>query len=170
MVKKVDLKTVTNGERGGPTSEWNVFYDLTASVGRGGKNGLPLVNHRDDVMLVQYMLKKYYKRVNLTFEPLGHLAVDGTFGPMTDYWMMYLYTWKTLSTLFNDEDMGTVKNEFGKYIPPSKHPDIFGSDYQKSMIYKLNVGLWKIHRKDVDKLDKVDPEMPAELRAALQRS
>ena len=68
MVKKVDLKTVTNGERGGPTSEWHVFYDLTASVGRGGGNGKPLVNHRDDVMLVQYMLRKYYKRASLTFE------------------------------------------------------------------------------------------------------
>jgi hypothetical protein len=169
MVKKVDVKTVTNGEGGGPTSEWHVFYDISASVGRG-KSGDVLVNYRDDVMLIQYMLRKYYKRGSFKLEPLGHLAVDGIFGPMTDYWMTYLYTYKTLETLFNDEDMGTVKNEYGKYVPLSKHPGIFGGEYRKSMMYKLNVGMWKIHRKDVDKLDKIDPEMPAELRAALQRA
>ena len=52
------------------------FYNVDAPVGPGARN------RRDDVMLVQFLLKRYYKHFK-AFKPQGDMVVDGLCGPTT---------------------------------------------------------------------------------------
>jgi hypothetical protein len=58
------------------------FYLNSGSVGFG------MTNATEDVLLVQYFLSKIYQRN--TPKPLGRtLLVDGRFGPITHYWILF---------------------------------------------------------------------------------
>jgi peptidoglycan hydrolase-like protein with peptidoglycan-binding domain len=59
------------------------FYNLTSAVG-GGRECL-----KEDVMLVQYFLKKIYEHKNeIKNKPYGEMVVDGKFGPITRNWIL----------------------------------------------------------------------------------
>jgi hypothetical protein len=70
--------------------EEKVLYNVTMAVGPNA------ANRRDDVMLVQYMLKRIYERPkysNFTLSPQqGTMIVDGLFGPTTARWIRHFQT------------------------------------------------------------------------------
>jgi hypothetical protein len=57
------------------------IYNVSYGIGYVG------VNSRDDVMLVQYLLKKIWERVKGAMPPAGNMVVDGWMGPTTDRWI-----------------------------------------------------------------------------------
>src|SRR5262245_15444992 len=57
-----------------------MFYNVSEAVGPGARN------RRDDVLLVQFLLKRYYKYFG-AYRPAGDLPVDGLFGPTTYRWI-----------------------------------------------------------------------------------
>ena len=74
------------------------FVDYSVGVGEEGKEKFPYIYNvsfsvgfagiscRDDVMLVQYLLKKIWER-SYHPPPDGTMLVDGWMGPITDRWI-----------------------------------------------------------------------------------
>jgi len=58
-----------------------VFYNVVHAVGANCPNA------RDDVKLVQYLLKAFYKNAPDLSEPDGSMTVDGQCGPITQRWI-----------------------------------------------------------------------------------
>ncbi len=74
--------------------EWTDFpyiYNVTFAVGYGKVNAL------DDVMLVQYFLKKIWEKISASKpRPSGNLVVDGLMGPITHRWIKNFQSGGTL--------------------------------------------------------------------------
>lgn len=58
-----------------------VFYNVVHAVGQ------KCPNMRDDVKLVQYLLKAFYEKAPDTSKPNGVMTVDGLCGPTTRGWI-----------------------------------------------------------------------------------
>src|SRR5205807_552584 len=68
------------------------FLDLNSpatdpSVGYIATKRVPVRNQRDDVMLVQYLLKKIHRFAPGMLAPEGDMTVDGICGPITRRWI-----------------------------------------------------------------------------------
>jgi hypothetical protein len=57
------------------------LYNVTKAVGKNS------ANRRDDVLLVQFLLKKFYALTPRLTPPTSGIAVDGLFGPTTGRWI-----------------------------------------------------------------------------------
>jgi hypothetical protein len=64
------------------TPEGEDFYNLVNAVG----SNCP--NNRDDVMMIQYMLKHLYVGEMAPHKPSGEMTVDGICGPVTINWIL----------------------------------------------------------------------------------
>lgn len=64
------------------TPQGEEFYNLVKAVG----SNCP--NNRDDVMMVQYMLKNIYVGDKAHAKPPGEMTVDGICGPVTINWIL----------------------------------------------------------------------------------
>lgn len=65
-----------------PESDTTVFYNVVHAVGKN------CPNLRDDVKLVQYLLKIYYEKAGAESRPNGTMTVDGVCGPITRNWIL----------------------------------------------------------------------------------
>src|SRR5262245_38868920 len=77
-----------------------MFYNVTFSVGPGRDYNWQdddgnwkhahrgAINRRDDVMLVQYFLKRIYQFTPGLIAPEGIMTVDGFNGPITQRWIV----------------------------------------------------------------------------------
>lgn len=68
----------------GPTSRLTHIWNVTEAVGKNSPN------KREDVMLVQYLLKRLYENPNEPerTKPKGDMTVDGICGPITKNWIV----------------------------------------------------------------------------------
>lgn len=60
----------------------SVFYNVVHAVGKN------CPNMRDDVQLVQYLLKILYDKFPPNCRPKGNMTVDGLCGPVTRSWIL----------------------------------------------------------------------------------
>ena len=65
-----------------PETEIPVFYNVVHAVGKN------CPNMRDDVKLVQYLLKILYDKFPAEYRPQGNMTVDGMCGPITRNWIL----------------------------------------------------------------------------------
>jgi hypothetical protein len=62
---------------------WPSYYNLHAAVGPD------CPNRKDDVMLVQFLLKQHYSSPqHRAYAPAGEMVVDGIWGPITSRWLV----------------------------------------------------------------------------------
>jgi len=76
-------------EGGDPNGEGNPIYNVTMAV---GSQYAP--NKRDDVLLVQFFLKKIYEHRDSPYvlPEAGSMVVDGLCGPTTKAWIRHFQT------------------------------------------------------------------------------
>lgn len=134
-------------------SKGKYFYDLDGPVGYAGK----CQNLTGDVTLVQYLLAGYYAKCS-GGKPLGRLAVDGSFGPMTHYWSIFFQ----LQVKQGDTDFV----EMGNFLPSGA--SIFGgaAAFYK-MIVQLNTKFREVNSALPEDLEK-DPGFPVMLRGRIK--
>jgi len=134
--------------------EQKKFYNVSMGVGPNAHN------RRDDVLLVQYMLKRVYEKpsypkIQLTKQQ-GPMIVDGICGPITARWIRH----------FQDD----LRNAGAKVLADGRidkalagMASISGTEYT---IHLLN-DAFRGHYADIYEKMPVHPDVPAELRAAL---
>lgn len=159
MVTKVSRNRLPPGA----VTEMPGIYDVSDSVGITAGAARP-PNQRDDVLLVQYFLQSIYKVAKL--RPLGHLAVDGVYGPMTHYWsLFFMHHIELLSDGQTD-----IYEEGGNIVPFMRNSQRFSGAAGRSMIFQLNYQFWKTHKGTFDHLERDEPTTPHELKQALLKA
>ncbi|HKU95928.1 MAG TPA: hypothetical protein VJR58_11655 [Vineibacter sp.] len=152
-----------------PSGGFNVhgmtkFYDIGNAVGipvAPGDSANP-PNERLDVLLVQYMLSRVYE--GETFKPTGPLYVDGIFGPLTHYWMLFFYT------ELESEVETSMFLERGNFVPFARNAITrFDNDLGNSLIGLLNVRMFRKVPNIFATLTTSDPRMPHALKRALDK-
>jgi hypothetical protein len=136
--------------------DYPYVYNVSFKVGFAG------YNCRDDVMLVQYFLKKIWERSSAP-RPGGTMKVDGWMGPITDRWIRKFQSGATLKPPSPDVMVhdgivdraigGTDSTEYG----------------QKWTILALNFGFRNRYPELYDILPFA-PDVPALLTSALASS
>lgn len=124
-----------------------IFYIVSKRV--GPLKAFP--NDPADVAVVQYLLKGCMSKRD-GFRPLGNLAVDGVYGPMTHYWSMVHHECYDLDEL---EGLGSFSPASALSLPPS----------QKAII-NLNIVFRELNPGLPGDLEK-DPSFPPILRGKL---
>jgi hypothetical protein len=121
-------------------------------------------NQRDDVMLVQYLLKRIYQRGNAAQPPLNQgngtilLKIDGMYGPKTQRAIEQFQIEMARNGRSVAAD-GCVDPELGDSATSS----ISQTGYTISWLNKYFFVLWPEVYPDI----RIDPECPMELRASL---
>ncbi len=157
MAKLFNLDSSLTPELQGMTR----FYDVTEPVGIPIAPGDPEnpANAHLDVLLIQYLLEKYYE--GEAFRPAGKLLLDGVFGPLTHYWMLFFYV------EMESEDHTTMFQERGNIISWARNGEgRFGNNMSDSLIGLLNHGVFTRHRQTFNELPLKDPKFPPALRHA----
>ena len=135
------------------------FYDVTKAVGIPIAPGDPTnpANEHLDVLLIQYLLEKYYEGAK--FRPAGKLLLDGVFGPLTHYWMLFFYVemeWADETSMFQ---------EAGNIVSWGRNGEgLFNNDMKTALIGLLNYGVFTRHRDMFNELPIKDPKFPPALR------
>jgi hypothetical protein len=135
-----------------------MFKDGTQLYSVSHSVGYEQDNKTDDVMLVQFLLRKISEYAG-AYRPLGRpLAVDGVFGPLTHYWLIFFeyYTARQMSL-----HQGSVISDHALCMIKAS-----GFDYDKSgVMYRLNrVYMMAYGKRDLSSL----PEVPGILRRSLK--
>jgi hypothetical protein len=155
MAKLFNLNTSKAPELHGMTK----FYDVTSAVGIPIAPGDPENPANDylDVLLIQYLLEKYYE--GETFRPAGKLLLDGIFGPLTHYWMLFFYV------EMESENETSMFQERGNIISWARNGEgRFGNNMADSLIGLLNHGVFTRHQQTFNELVLKDPKFPPALR------
>ncbi len=144
----VDTYTVEGSD------EEKKFYNVSMAV------GLNAPNQRDDVMLVQYMLKRVYEKpVYPKFtlsQQRGEMTVDGICGPVTARWIGHFQT-DVRTTGAN------VLVDWRIDRALAGMASISGTEYT---IHLLN-DAFRAHYPDIYENMQGDPDVPPEVRGAL---
>ncbi|HJQ58599.1 MAG TPA: hypothetical protein VJ890_16940 [Vineibacter sp.] len=160
MVMKVSKSRLAPGR----LSEMPGIYDLSEPVGISGGRATP-PNKRDDVLLVQYFLQSIFKASRV--RPLGHMSIDGIYGPMTHYWsLFFMHVVEVLS-----DGQSNIREEAGNINPFTRNEHKFpigGGD--TSMIFQMNYQFWKLHKTTFAHLERDEPTVPGELKQVLLKS
>jgi hypothetical protein len=134
------------------------FYNVDMAVGPNAPN------RRDDVLLVQYMLKRVYERPvykKLTLSPQqGTMSVDGISGPITARWIRHFQ-----SDVRTAGGSVVVDGRIDRALPGGA-ASISGTEYT---IFWLN-DAFRGHYPEIFNNMPVHPDVPADLKAALLRS
>src|SRR5262245_42058972 len=104
-----------------------VLYDVEHSVGYNA------TNHHDDVLLLQFRLKGDFERTGR--RPLGHLPLDGIFGPVTHYWLLFFQL--KIQGLYAKQQKSLDMPEQGNVVS-LRHPVLAGIPPERTMIGQLN--------------------------------
>ena len=155
MAKRYNLDSSIAPELHGMKS----FYDVTNAVGIPVAPGDPTnpPNEHFDVLLVQYLLEKYYEGEK--FRPAGKLLLDGVFGPLTHYWMLFFYVEK------ERENETTMFQEAGNIVSWAKNGEgLFSNNMGAALIGLLNHGVFTRHPEMFNELPAKDPKFPPALR------
>jgi hypothetical protein len=132
------------------------FYNVDAAVGRGA------ANRRDDVLLVQYMLRENFKLLN-TFKrdpfPGGPVEVDGSAGPQT--LAAILHFQKTL------KKGGSSIATDGRVDPPVNEGTVGSISNTQYTILFLNLGFKDARPQDFPRLSQAT-DCPVEIRQRLR--
>src|SRR5262245_22639083 len=132
------------------------FYNVDAAVGPGAPN------RRDDVLLVQYMLRENFKILN-TFGrdpfPGGSVAVDGAAGPQT--FAAILHYQNTL------KKGGSSIATDGRVDPPVGDKTVGSTSNTQYTILFLNLGFKTARPQDWPRLSQA-VDCPAEIRPQLR--
>lgn len=125
------------------------IFDVDHTVGYGA------TNRTDDVLLVQFLLKGYFRGHNTP--PLGQLAVDGIFGPLTHYWSLFFFHsikgfYETRGQRLDFKEVGNV----GSFRRLS------GQGLDSTMIGQLNAQF--LHRMGASYDFGTDSTLPGQLR------
>jgi hypothetical protein len=128
-----------------------MFYNVSEAVGPGARN------RRDDVLLVQFLLKRYYTYFGAC-RPAGELAVDGHFGPTTHRWIRAFQ-----QELNGGSDRGSVYANGVVARAQSEHGELSRKYYT---ILFLNAFV-RLNEPTTFEALPDDPEMPPDLAAAL---
>lgn len=147
------------------------LYNVTMTVGvRQGGNGWDnyceayYANRRDDVMLVQYLLKRVYQRGSMANPPLDQtngtitIKIDGYYGPktqkaITNYQMEMRRNGRSIAT------DGCVDPERGGNVTASISQTAYTISWLNKYFYVMYPELFN----DIS----IDPECPAELANAV---
>ena len=160
MVKRYNIDTSGGFEIPGMTK----FYDIDNAVGipiAPGDSANPPNNHLD-VLLVQYMLDRAYE--GETFRPAGKLLIDGIFGPLTHYWMLFFYI------ELESEVETSMFAERGNFVPFARNAlTRFDNNLAESLIGQLNVRVFNKFPHNFATLTTKDPHMPPAIRHALDK-
>jgi hypothetical protein len=134
-----------------------VFFDVSHRVGPN------CPNHRDDVMLVQYLMKKTYQagapRRWQPVLPPGGVTVDGRFSYLDKYLILHYQ----LESAYSGRG-----GHIDGIISPSRGEFTTSHHVQYTIIY-LNLGLQAFFPQIQDD-PRSDPEFPRPLLGALARS
>lgn len=149
MVTKLDITRIAPA--------WPALYDVDRTVGYGA------VNESDDVLLVQFLLKRYFLRPKL--KPLGTMILDGIFGPITHYWLLFFQ--KSLEHFYKEEGATLDLIEYGN-VGSFRDPRLAGRQPTQTMIGQLNGQAGDFYTGDWGKLEK-DHTVPARLRYVLAK-
>ncbi|HJQ58613.1 MAG TPA: hypothetical protein VJ890_17010 [Vineibacter sp.] len=140
------------------------FYDISHAVGvplAPGDAGTP-PNHRHDVLLIQYMLDKAYEGESL--RPMGRMLIDGKFGPITHYWMLFFLV------ELESQDETTKFGERANFISFRSHFDKrFSGTFHLSLIGQLNMRIAGKSPIPIHQLAEKDPKFPKEVSQELIR-
>lgn len=161
------MAKVFNVDPTGPFGVPNMtkFYDITNAVGipnAPGKDPSNPPNDYLDVLLVQYLLEKAYEGDFL--RPVGKLLIDGVFGPLTHYWMLFFYV------EIESEDANSMLQERGNFVPFVRNiTSRFDNDMATSLMGQLNVRVFHKVPQSFATLSTTDPHMPPALRQAFNK-
>ncbi len=118
-------------------------YNVNRAVGQGAPN------RRDDVMLVQLLLKKIYARNRGLGTPPGTMVVDGYCGPITLGWIQHFQRQAKAVKQINIATDGIVDRFLG-----GRHGTISGTVYTilhlNGVIRKDDPGAWEALEDDPD--------------------
>lgn len=150
MVKRVSAEQI--GVLG---SDLTHFYDLSDNIGPL-KGAYP--NNADDVALVQFFLDDFF--FSHPKRPLGKLAIDGVFGPMTHYWCLYFLA------MFEDEKAKNLRDKYNFFVAARGFQ---ANSAKNTLIFQLNRSFNNRHPGGFAKLETENPKFPALVKAKLAR-
>ena len=132
------------------------FYNVTKAVGYG------CPNEKEDAMMVQFFLKRIYMHKEMKpLAPKGNMTVDGKVGPVTRNWIL-----KFQLDMRNGGHACLADGVMDKAGNPENGDNYVASmSHTKYAIRLLNNGLRQLDSV-LYKTLPVNPEVPAELRAA----
>ncbi len=135
------------------------IYDLDSSVGLNSDNK-HLQNLAPDVMLLQFMFQQTFSGLGIA-PPGQPLAVDGKFGPLTHYWILYFQMIKRHNGKEHGSDDDGFVGPFHRFCSQQG----WLAEPGKSTIFALNYQLQK-RFPNFDKLHE-HPAFPAMLRGKI---
>lgn len=134
----------------------DTIYEVTHAVGKNASN------MRDDVLLVQYFLKKIYSKQggHALSQPSKPMVVDGYFGPTTRSWILMFQ---------NDvRTSGFSVCVDGRVDPPTGAEGVGSISKTTYTILHMN-DAFKFRFPDIHAQMTTHPDVPAELRASLSQ-
>jgi len=116
------------------TPERQHFYNVVHAVGAN------CPNHRDNVMMIQYMLRTQYVGAKAALQPRGEMKVDGICGPITLNWIL---------TYQKQLRMGGNSVLIDGRVDRIRDTSTFTGNISKTgyTIYSLNYTLWETNNK-----------------------
>ncbi len=110
------------------------FYNVVHAVGAN------CPNQRDDVMMVQYMLRNQYVGEKAVLKPSGEMKVDGICGPITINWIL---------TYQKQLRMGGNSVLIDGRVDRIRNTSTFMGSISKTRytLYSLNYTLWETNNK-----------------------
>src|SRR5262245_56279153 len=117
------MASLVNVSRRFPGTFEKNFFDVDRTVAYDG------VNQYEDVVLVQYLLKTIFKCFKV--KPLGEFHVDGIFGPITHYWLLYFYEFCRFG--MENEGLTFTNTEVGS-VASIRNPGVATFSHLQTMI------------------------------------
>jgi hypothetical protein len=107
----------------------------TPPVSKSQPRIFPCPNLRDDVLLVQYLLKAFYDTLPANQRPKGKMKVDGICGPITNNWIL---RFQLDANKYNGEPLVIVDNHVDKVLNKNLVGSIGGKMYTLAVL-NMNV-------------------------------